>query len=54
VGLGLGDGFTQNGNRDGWMSPSEFLGAHRGDRSGQPLLPKVLAPADRKGWGTEY
>lgn len=52
VGLGLGLGFSDN--RDGWMSPSEFLGAHRGDRTGQPLLPKVLAPADRAGWGTEY
>jgi murein DD-endopeptidase MepM/ murein hydrolase activator NlpD len=50
--LGLGLGFSQN--RDGWLGPSEFLGAHRGDRSGKPLLPKVLAPADRAGWGTEY
>jgi murein DD-endopeptidase MepM/ murein hydrolase activator NlpD len=52
VGLGLGLGFSQN--RDGWLAPSDFLGAHRGDRSGKPLLPKVLAPADRAGWGTEY
>ena len=52
VGLGLGLGFSQN--RDGWLGPSEFLGAHRGNRSGKPLLPKVLAPADRPGWGTEY
>jgi murein DD-endopeptidase MepM/ murein hydrolase activator NlpD len=52
VGLGLGLGFSQN--RDGWMSPSDFLAAHRGDRAGKPLLPKVLAPTDRAGWGTEF
>ncbi len=52
VGLGLGLGFSDN--RDGWLDPSDFLTAHRGDRSGQPLLMKVVAPADRAGWGTEY
>jgi murein DD-endopeptidase MepM/ murein hydrolase activator NlpD len=52
AGLGLGLGFSDN--RDGWMGPSEFLNAHRGDRTGQPLLPKVLAPNERTGWGTEY
>lgn len=52
VGLGLGLGFSDN--RDGWMGPSEFLGAHRGDRASQPLLPNALAPNERTGWGTEY
>ena len=52
VGLGLGLGFSQN--RDGWLGPSDFLSAHRGNRAGKPLLPKVLAPAERTGYGTEY
>jgi murein DD-endopeptidase MepM/ murein hydrolase activator NlpD len=52
VGLGLGLGFSTN--RDGWMSPSDFIAAHRGDRSKQPLLMRVLAPNERAGWGTEY
>lgn len=52
VGLGLGLGFSDN--RDGWLSPSDFLQAHRGDRTGKPLLDKVLAPNERAGWGTEY
>jgi murein DD-endopeptidase MepM/ murein hydrolase activator NlpD len=52
VGLGLGLGFSDN--RDGWMNPSDFLAAHRGDRTGQPLQVKVLAPNERAGWGTEY
>jgi murein DD-endopeptidase MepM/ murein hydrolase activator NlpD len=52
VGLGLGLGFSQN--RDGWMSPSDFLTAHRGDRAAQPLQVKVLAPNERAGWGTEF
>ena len=52
VGLGLGLGFSDN--RDGWMNPGDFLAAHRGDRTGQPLQVKVLAPAERAGWGTEY
>ena len=43
VGLGLGLGFSDN--RDGWLGPSEFLEAHRGDRTGKPLLDKVLAPS---------
>ena len=51
-GLGLGLGFSDN--RDGWMNPSEFLAAHRGERTGKPLLVKVLAPTERAGWGTEY
>ncbi len=52
VGLGLGLGFSDN--RDGWMNPSDFLAAHRGDRTGKPLQVKVLAPNERAGWGTEY
>jgi hypothetical protein len=36
------------------MSPSDFIAAHRGDRSKQPLLMRVLAPNERAGWGTEY
>jgi murein DD-endopeptidase MepM/ murein hydrolase activator NlpD len=52
VGLGLGAGF--NSRRDGWLGPSDFLAAHRGDRAKQPLLPKVLTDAERDGWGTDY
>ena len=52
VGLGNGLGFSTN--RDGRLGPSDFLTAHRGDRSKQPLLMKELAPADRMGWGMEY
>ena len=52
VGMGLGLGFSDN--RDGWMNPSDFLAAHRGNRTGQPLQAKVLAPNERAGWGTEY
>jgi murein DD-endopeptidase MepM/ murein hydrolase activator NlpD len=52
VGLGLGLGFSDN--RDGWLGPSDFLQAHRGDRTDKPLLEKVLAPNERAGWGTEY
>jgi murein DD-endopeptidase MepM/ murein hydrolase activator NlpD len=52
VGMGLGPGFDTK--RDGWLGPSEFISAHRGARSGQPLLPKVLNDAERPGWGTDY
>ncbi|HEV3272867.1 MAG TPA: M23 family metallopeptidase [Candidatus Methylacidiphilales bacterium] len=52
VGMGLGPGFDKK--RDGWLGPSEFISAHRGPRSGQPLLPKVLNDAERPGWGTDY
>ena len=52
VGLGIGPGFSQQ--RDGWLGPSEFLSAHRGERFKQPLLPKVLTDAERPGWGTDY
>jgi murein DD-endopeptidase MepM/ murein hydrolase activator NlpD len=52
VGKGVGPGFSTM--RDGWLGPSEFLSAHRGDRFKFPLLPKVLGPAERNGWGTDY
>jgi murein DD-endopeptidase MepM/ murein hydrolase activator NlpD len=52
VGLGLGPGFDTR--RDGWLGPSEFISAHRGDRSQDPLLMKVLKDSERPGWGTDY
>jgi len=52
VGLGVGGGFDTK--RDGWLDPSDFLAAHRGDRAKQPLLPKVLSKEERPGWGTDY
>jgi murein DD-endopeptidase MepM/ murein hydrolase activator NlpD len=61
VGLGLGAGF--NSRSDGWLGPSDFLAAHRGDRFKEPLLAKPLSPADLlelekpgnpSGWGTDY
>jgi murein DD-endopeptidase MepM/ murein hydrolase activator NlpD len=52
VGLGLGPGF--NTRRDGWLGPSEFISAHRGDRAKDPLQMKVLNDAERPGWGTDY
>jgi len=52
VGMGLGPGFDKR--RDGWLGPSEFLAAHRGERSKFPLLPKVLTKTERSGWGTDY
>jgi murein DD-endopeptidase MepM/ murein hydrolase activator NlpD len=53
VGLGIGPGFDPL-KRDGWLGPSEFLAAHRGDRFKFPLLPKVLTKTERDGWGTDY
>ena len=52
VGLGVGPGFSSR--RDGWLEPSDFLNAHRGDRAKQPLAMKVLSDAERAGWGTDY
>jgi murein DD-endopeptidase MepM/ murein hydrolase activator NlpD len=61
VGLGLGAGF--NSRSDGWLSPGDFLAAHRGGRYKQPLLAKPLTPAElieveKPGgdriWGTDY
>jgi murein DD-endopeptidase MepM/ murein hydrolase activator NlpD len=51
VGMGLGPGFSTR--RDGWLGPTEFISAHRGDRANQPLLEKVLADPERPGWGTD-
>jgi murein DD-endopeptidase MepM/ murein hydrolase activator NlpD len=52
VGMGLGPAFDTR--HDGWLGPSDFITAHRGNRAKQPLLPKVLNDADRPGWGTDY
>jgi murein DD-endopeptidase MepM/ murein hydrolase activator NlpD len=52
VGMGVGPGFQAGAS--GWLGPSEFISAHRGDRAKYPLLPKVLTPAERPGWGTDY
>jgi murein DD-endopeptidase MepM/ murein hydrolase activator NlpD len=52
VGMGVGPGFQAGAS--GWLGPSEFISAHRGDRAKYPLLPKVLIPAERPGWGTDY
>jgi len=52
VGMGLGPGFQAGAS--GWLGPSEFISAHRGDRANQPLLPKVLSKTERAGWGTDY
>ena len=61
VGLGLGVAF--NSRNDGWLGPSDFLAAHRGDRYKQPLLAKPLTPAELielekpggdKIWGTDF
>ena len=52
VGLGVGPGFDSR-NRDGWLEPSAFLSAHRGDRAKSPLLMQVIAPADRSKWPSD-
>ena len=52
VGMGVGPGFQAGAS--GWLGPSEFISAHRGDRANQPLLPKVLSKTERDGWGTDY
>jgi murein DD-endopeptidase MepM/ murein hydrolase activator NlpD len=52
VGIGVGPGFSSR--HDGWLEPSDFLAAHRGDRSKEPLAMKVLSDAERPGWGTDY
>ena len=52
VGLGVGPGFEAGAQ--GWLGPSEFVTAHRGDRAKLPLLPKVLGKIERDGWGTDY
>jgi len=64
VGIGVGPGFDVK--RDGWLGPSDFLAAHRGDRAKQPLLARPLTPqelldvengknrTDPNGWGTDF
>jgi murein DD-endopeptidase MepM/ murein hydrolase activator NlpD len=52
VGMGLGPGFQAGAT--GWLGPSDFITAHRGDRAKQPLQAKILTPAERTGWGTDY
>ena len=52
VGMGVGPGFQAGAS--GWLGPSEFISAHRGDRAALPLLPTVLSKAERDGWGTDY
>jgi murein DD-endopeptidase MepM/ murein hydrolase activator NlpD len=49
VGLGVGPGWDDR-NRDGWLGPTAFLAAHRGDRFKQPLLVKVIPEAERATW----
>jgi murein DD-endopeptidase MepM/ murein hydrolase activator NlpD len=51
VGMGLGPGFQPGVS--GWLGPSDFITAHRGDRSKKPLLPTVLGKDQRTGWGTD-
>jgi len=52
VGMGVGPGFQAGAS--GWLGPSEFITAHRGDRAKQPLLPKVLSKEERAGYGTDF
>jgi murein DD-endopeptidase MepM/ murein hydrolase activator NlpD len=52
VGMGVGPGFQAGAT--GWLGPSEFISAHRGDRARQPLQTKVLTKDEREGWGTDY
>jgi murein DD-endopeptidase MepM/ murein hydrolase activator NlpD len=52
VGLGLGEGYSEN--RDGWLDPSDFLLAHRGDRTGKPFLDTIVPPNERSQWGAGY
>ena len=56
AGLGLGLGFDPR--HDNRLGPSEFLGAHRGNRFKQPLLTRALTPEEaakpkRDGWGND-
>ena len=52
VGKGIGPGFDTN--HDGWLEPSVFLTSHRDVRAKIPLQMKVLAPAERTGWGSDF
>ncbi len=51
VDLGPGGGFSEH--RDGWLSPTEQLQAHRGVRATDPLKMKVLDEKDRSLWGND-
>jgi len=56
AGIGLGLGFDMR--HDDRLEPSEFLGAHRGDRFKEPLLARPLtaeeaAKPKRDGWGND-
>jgi murein DD-endopeptidase MepM/ murein hydrolase activator NlpD len=56
AGIGLGLGFDMR--HDDRLGPSEFLGAHRGDRFKEPLLARPLtaeeaAKPKRDGWGND-
>jgi murein DD-endopeptidase MepM/ murein hydrolase activator NlpD len=52
VGIGLGPGFKSGAS--GWLGPSDFITAHRGDRAKMPLQMNVLDDKTRDGWGTDY
>jgi murein DD-endopeptidase MepM/ murein hydrolase activator NlpD len=52
VGIGLGPGFKSGAS--GWLGPSDFVTAHRGDRAKAPLQMSVLDDKNRDGWGTDY
>jgi murein DD-endopeptidase MepM/ murein hydrolase activator NlpD len=52
VGKGIGPGFDSN--HEGWLEPSVFLAAHRAARAKFPLQMKVLTPAERPGWGSDF
>jgi murein DD-endopeptidase MepM/ murein hydrolase activator NlpD len=52
VGIGVGPAFEANAS--GWLGPSDFIMAHRGDRAKQPLQVRTLTPSERDGWGTDY
>ena len=52
VGKGIGAGFdTKN---DGWLEPSAFIVAHRGDRAKVPLQIQVIPAAQRNDWPSDY
>jgi murein DD-endopeptidase MepM/ murein hydrolase activator NlpD len=53
VGLGVGPGWDDR-NRNGWLEPSGFLTAHRGDRAKVPLAVQVVPDAARKDWPSDY
>ena len=52
VGKGVGAGFDNK--NDGWLEPSAFIVAHRGDRAKMPLQAQVIPAAQRKDWPSDY